>query len=321
MALATCLKVMSQPRVIVPGATYLITRRALRRHLLFRPDATITQLVIYTLIVSARRYGLRVHALCMMSSHLHLVVTDVHGSLPRFLQFFHRLVALGTKVHRAWEGPVWDHEQTSVVRLMTKEVVVEKIAYVLANPVTAGLVKHARDWPGAKVLVDELGRGILHAKRPEIYFDPTNPQWPEEATLALSLPPDVAEEAADDFRSKVGAELDQLEAQAHSVAQKGSSCILGAENAGEVSPYRRATSTEPLRARNPTFAVGRGQREVWQRVAAMVRAFRAAYRNALACWRAGVRSASFPPGTWLMRVLHGVRVDNEVLAVQIPQEA
>jgi putative transposase len=125
---------MSQPRQVIAGATYLLTRRVLRRHLLFRPDAAITQLLIYTLAVSVRRYGIRVHALCAMSTHLHLVVTDDKCMLPSFLQFFHRLVALGTKVFRAWEGPVWDHDATSVVRLETPKAVVEKIAYVLANP-------------------------------------------------------------------------------------------------------------------------------------------------------------------------------------------
>src|SRR3954467_9867026 len=169
--------VMSQPRKIVPGATYLVTRRTLRRHLLFRPDAAITQLLIYALAVSTRRFGLQVHALCAMSTHLHLVVTDVQGVLPRFLQFFHRIVALGTKVLRKWEGPVWDHEATSVVRLLTHAAVVEKIAYVLVNPVAAGLVRHAREWPGAKVHVGEIGCGVLHAVRPSAYLDPENPQW------------------------------------------------------------------------------------------------------------------------------------------------
>jgi putative transposase len=141
---------MSQPREIVPGATYLITRRTLRRHLLFRPDAVITQLLVYALAVSTSRFGVQMHALCAMSTHLHLVVTDVQGVLPRFLQYFHRLVALGTKVLRKWEGPVWDHEATSVVRLLTRGAVVEKIAYVLANPVAAGLVRHASEWPGGE---------------------------------------------------------------------------------------------------------------------------------------------------------------------------
>src|SRR6185437_5455657 len=161
-SLARCLvtpPAMSQPRQIVPGTTYLITRRILRRHLLLRPDAAITQLLVYALGVSTRRFGVEVHALCAMSTHLHLVVTDEQGVLPRFLQFFHRLVALGTKVLRKWEGPVWDHEATSVVQILTPAAVVEKIAYVLANPVSAGLVRHAREWPGAKVDVSEIGRG------------------------------------------------------------------------------------------------------------------------------------------------------------------
>ncbi len=80
---------MSHPREIAPGATYMITRRVLRRHLLFRPDAAITQLLVYALAVSAPRFGIEVYAFCAMSTHLHLVVTDVNGVLPRFLQFFH----------------------------------------------------------------------------------------------------------------------------------------------------------------------------------------------------------------------------------------
>jgi putative transposase len=300
---------MSQPRQIVPGATYLLTRRSLRRHMLFRPDAVITQLVLYALAVSARRYGLHVHALCLMSTHLHLVVTDVEGLLPRFLQFFHRLVALGTKVLRKWEGPVWGHEPTSVVRLLTPDAVVEKIAYVLANPVAAGLVEQAHEWPGAKVLVDELGRGVLRAKRPEVYFAPTNPQWPEEATLELTLPPGIGQDAADGFRQKVGAELERQQGQARVEVQQKSFGVLGAERASTVSPYDRATSFEPLRDRNPTFAVGRGQGEAWRRAAAGVRAFRAAYHEALSRWRTGVRSVVFPAGTWCMRVLHAACVD------------
>src|SRR5690348_16111570 len=160
---------MSQPREIAAGATYLITRRVLRRHLLFRPDAAITQLLVYTLAFSTRRFGIKVHALCAMSTHLHVVVTDVNGVLPRFLQFFHRIVALGTKVLRTWEGPVWEPGAVSVVQLHSRAAVVEKIAYVLANPVAAGLVPYAREWPGARVTVDELGRGELRAKRPVAY--------------------------------------------------------------------------------------------------------------------------------------------------------
>ncbi|UQA63994.1 transposase [Polyangium aurulentum] len=301
---------MSQPRRIVPGATYLLTRRSLRRHLLFRPDAAITRIIIYALAVSAERHGIRVHALCAMSTHVHLVVTDVRGVLPRFLQSFHRLIALGTKALRAWEGAVWDHEPTSVVHLLTREAVVEKIAYTLANPVLAGIVRHAQEWPGAKVRVGELGRAELRAKRPEVYFKSNNPQWPDEATVLLALPPEVESDRADRFRSDVAAELERQEARAHAEVRRRGLRFMGAERACKVSPYDRASSPEPLRGRNPTFAVGRGRTDAGMRAIAAVRAFRAAYRGAIDRWRSGVRDAVFPVGTWLMRVLHGASVDD-----------
>ncbi|AUX27434.1 transposase [Sorangium cellulosum] len=282
----------------------------MRGSLRLRPDAAINQLLVYALAVSARRYGVEVHALCAMSTHLHLVVTDVHGVLPRFLQFFHRLVALGTKVLRKWEGPVWDHEPTSVVRLLTQAAMVEKIAYVLANPVAAGLVRHAREWPGIKVDAGELGRGVLHATRPSAYLDPENPQWIEQATLPLALPPDIDHEAAEGFRHQVAAELERLEAQAHAEAERQEVGFLGAERASEVSPYERATSFERQRVRNPTFAVGREQGDACRAAAATVRAFRSSYRAALERWRADVRSALFPAGTWWMRVFHGASVSS-----------
>ncbi|WP_437821001.1 transposase [Sorangium sp. So ce1078] len=306
---------MSQPREIAAGATYLLTRRILRRHFLLRPDAAINQLVVYALAVSARRYGVEVHALCAMSTHLHLVVTDVQGVLPHFLQFFHRIVALGTKVLRKWEGPVWDHEATSVVRLLTPAAVVEKIAYVLANPVAAGLVRRAREWPGVKVDVGELGRGVLHAARPSAYLDPENPQWVEKATLPLALPPAIEKENAESFRHQIAAELERQEARARAEVERQGLRFLGAERASKVSPYERATSSEGLRGRNPTFAVGRGQGDAWRTAAAAVRAFRASYRAALERWRAGVRSILFPVGTWWMRTFHGASVHDVVLAV------
>jgi putative transposase len=301
---------MSQPRSILPGATYLLTRRVLRRHFLLRPDAAITGLIVYALAVSARRFGIHVHALCAMSTHLHLVVTDEKGILPSFLQFFHRIVALGTKVLRHWEGPVWDHEPTSVVRLTTRQAIVEKIAYTLANPVAAGLVRHASEWPGAKVLVDELGVGTLRAARPNVYLDPNNSGWPEEATLELSLPPAFGTEEADGFRHAVATELAREEASAELSAEG----VLGAERAGSVSPHERATSFEPLRALNPTFAVGRGSKDAWRIAAAAVRTFRAAYRVALEHWRKGVRDVLFPEGTWWMRVFHAACVHSDLPA-------
>lgn len=300
---------MSQPREIVPGATYLISRRTLRRHFLLRPDALVTQILIYALAFSARRFGIQVHALCAMSTHVHLVVTDVEGVLPSFLQSFHRIVAAATKVLRNWEGSLWDQRHTSVVRLRTDAALVEKIAYVLANPVAAGLVWQPHAWPGAKVNVSDIGGGELRAARPRFYFDPSNEQWPAEAVLPVTLPPCIGPEGRKQFVKALGAELKRQVADAHKEIRRRGHRVLGAERAATISPEERATSSEEFGAINPTFAVGTKQgRTVRKAAVEALRVFRAAYRVAREQWRAGVRAVVFPVGTWWMRVFHGACV-------------
>jgi putative transposase len=297
---------MSQARPIRPGATYLITRRTERRHCLLRPDRLMNAFIRYAFVVSADRHGIMLHAFCAMSTHVHYVITDPLGSLPRFLTMFHRLVALGVKTIRNWEGAVWDRSQTSVVELCTRQAIVEKIAYTLANPVEAGLVWRAFKWPGVKTRVNNIGNRKLKAKRPARCFSAKNPKWPRNIQLDISLPPSIAAIDAQAFRANVRKELAKLEKAAH--AETPMHKVLGAERATKVSPESRITSYEPIRQLNPTFAVGRGNALAFDIAKTALKEFRSAYRSALNKWRAGDRSVVFPKGTYAMRVIHGASV-------------
>lgn len=296
---------VSAPRIVLPGSTVLVTRRTTRRHHLFAPDPAMRALFTYVLAVCAAKFDILVHAVVLMSTHEHIVLTDPHGVLPDFLRELHRLVALGTKVLRKWEGAVWDSEKTSVVRLLTPQSIVEKIAYCMANPVAAGLVRRACDWPGLTTLPAELGRAALQATRPTFFFDPENAQWPESASLTLTMPPALeGQTSLEEFRRQVVVELERQEKEARDQAAKAGRTFLGADRCRRTSPYRRARSFEPLRDRNPTFAVGRGNREAFFAAAEGLRLFRSAYREALRLWRQGIRDVEFPLGTWAMKRLH-----------------
>jgi putative transposase len=310
---------MAKPRSIHPGTIYMLTRRVILRHMLLRPDAEMNNLLVYALAVSAERFGVRVHAFCAMSTHVHLVVTDERGVLPRFLHAFHRSVALGTKALRKWDGPVWDQESPSVVSLETREVVEEKIAYVIANPVGVGLMKNAAEWPGVNVRAEDLGSGSLHATRPNVYFNPKNRRWPESVRLNLSLPSTVEPEHAEALRRVVDAAVTDVEkaAVADADTDADESSFLSPERIASLSPFQRVVTPEPAFARNPTFAVGRGRGEAWHRAAMATRAFRSAYRSALERWRAGVRDVLFPAGTWWMRVFHAARVSDDPLPAPV----
>jgi putative transposase len=298
---------MSQARPIRPGTTYLITRRTERRHCLLRPDSSMNAFILYAFIVSAEQYGILIHAFCAMSTHVHYVVTDPLGYLPRFLTMFHQLVARGVKIIRQWDGAVWDRSQTSVVELCTRQAIVEKIAYTLANPVEAGLVWAAEEWPGVKTSVDDIGERALKAKRPEQYFRAENPQWLLDIERKVSLPPSIASTDAQTFRDDIRSELAKLEEAAH--AEIPQHKVLGAERASEVSPESRITTHEAIRQLNPTFAVGRGNSEAFDIAKQALKDFRVAYRGALKKWREGDRSVVFPAGTYAMRVVHGANVD------------
>ena len=301
---------MTQPRMVLQGDTSMVTRRTLRRHHLFRPDPAIAQLYFYTLGLCAKEFGMQIHAFVLMSTHEHLVLTDTNKRLPDFLRRLHRLVSLGTKVLRRWEGPVWDHDRSSVVRLLTERAMIEEMAYVIANPVKAGLVQRAAHWPGVTVLPQQLGRQTWKVKRPDCYFRADNPHWPDEVELTLTLPPALQELYSDaQVRDAVALELTHQERLAQAEVKKKGWRVLGSERIRRLSPYSRAKSFEPLRGRNPTFAVGRGQRQAFFAAVAELRAFRRAYRDAFERWRAGLRQTVFPAGTWAMRCMHAAPVD------------
>ena len=232
-----------------------------------------------------------------MSTHEHLIVTDPDGNLPLFLRSFHRQVALGTKVLRRWEGPVWAQQKTSEVRLLTPQAILQNLAYLMADPVAAGLVRYAKDWPGVNVRPQDLGRLVLRAQCPEGYYDADNAQWPGSVELQLSLPRALTKRyARQDIVATVADELRLQERNARQDLKAKKYFVMGAKRVQQCSPFRRAKSLEKWVSRNPTFAVGRKQKKAFFNAVDVLRGFRRAYREALQLWRTGVRDIAFPQG-------------------------
>jgi hypothetical protein len=181
---------MTRPRIVDPGATLAISRRTTRRHFLLHPDEAreMEQIYWYCLAHAAKLHGIVVHAACLMSTHAHGVITDVDGVHPRFLETFHRNLAVCTKSLRGWPEEVFNKKGSSVHALLTPDAVVESIADLIANPVAAGAVRYAKDWPGAQTLPQHVGTRAIRVKRPTYYFDPNNTKWPDELELSQVRP-------------------------------------------------------------------------------------------------------------------------------------
>jgi hypothetical protein len=194
------------------------------------------------------------------------------------------------------------------VTLAAREDVVAKIAYVLANPVAAGLVRRGREWPGLWTALERLGAATLTAVRPEGFFRKKGP-LPETVELELTAPAAVG--PIDAFRADVAAALDALERgthQARGATGEGSGSadgFLGVARVLAQSPWGRARTWEPRGTLNPRVAA----RDKWKRIEVLTRLvdFLRAYRAAWRARRAGDLAVVFPAGTYLLRVAHGVR--------------
>ncbi|HSN91872.1 MAG TPA: hypothetical protein VLS93_11645 [Anaeromyxobacteraceae bacterium] len=293
---------MTAPRQVLAGTTYLVTRRCAQRQFLLRPSPLTNQVFRYVLAVAARRFGVEIHVFCVLSNHFHLVVTDLQARLPAFEQYLDSLVAraLNASLGR-WES-FWAPSSYSAVALPTPEAVVEKAAYVLANPVAAGLVPRGREWPGLWSPPEQVDAGPTEVRRPEVFFRPQG-GMPETAELELVTPPGF--DSPDQFRDRLAEALEVLEKQAgESLGARGQG-FLGKRRVLAQRPTGRPSGGEPKRTLSPRVA----SRDKWKRLEVLSRLaeFRDAYRMAWEALRRGVRDVLFPAGTYWLRVAHGVR--------------
>ena len=168
----------------------MITRRTTRRHYLLRPDrdGATQALYWYTTAVLARKFGIRLHAVQMMSTHVHEVLTDVRGNLPAFLRERNRAFANALKCHRNWPEEVFQRAAANYVEINGESALLRQIAYTLTNCVEAGLVSSPEEWPGVGVSVGEIGSRVVRVSRPKVYFDPENPVWPSEVEISIDMP-------------------------------------------------------------------------------------------------------------------------------------
>ena len=283
---------MSLPRCVLAGTTYLVTRRCIGRRFLLRPDPALNNLFVYCLGRSAQEHGVLVHALCVMSNHYHLVLTDVRGVLPDFMRSLNRALAMSVKRLRDWDEVLWEPNVAySAVELGGKGEVVDKVAYTLLNPVSAELVLTPGHWPGVVSGFEQLRAGVLRAKRPGVWFKKSAPK---EATVRLSAPPGFSGKTSylEALQELVRSRLKAL----HREHRRRGVVYLGADRVRKTKVTERPKTKSPRFGRNPSFSALTRAR--WREALRRLRGFRAAYRRAYTVWRSGQRDIEFPPGTW-----------------------
>lgn len=295
---------------MVKGKIWTTVRRSTRRYFLFRPDehGMVEQIFWYCLGVAAQKHGIIVHAAILMSTHIHLVYTDVRGVQPDFKRDFHRTFAQFMKALLGWPEEVFNKYLTGEHEPLTADAVLDDIAYLIANAVSAFAVRYAKDWPGPKTLPRDVGTRVVVAARPDGFCDPDNHAWPEYVELPLEMPAILtAKHGDDEARALIAERVREYERAAFAESQQEGIPFRGARRCMRVPHTARARSFELFGKLNPRFKAS-GDLDAAREAIAGIDEFETKYERALARWTAGDRRVVFPHGTWWMRVHHGVRV-------------
>jgi putative transposase len=287
---------VSVPREILPGRSYLLTRRCTQRQFLLKPSRRTNQLVRYCLAVAAGKSGVLLHAVCFMSNHWHGVVTDPFARLPEFLEHFHRLLAKAQNASLGrWEN-LWSSDKTSVVLLVSDDDVLEKMAYTIANPTAAGLVRSPREWPG--VVTTRIAERSP-VDMPDIFFDPAG-TLPETARLEFTRPPIYPQLDEVQLGRYLARAVERRVREARDALARQGRKFLGAEAVLQ-QPFDAVPKTvEPRRNPNPRIAANHTPERV-QAIRSLLQFIRD-YRAAWNAWRRGKREQVFPAGTYALRI-------------------
>jgi REP element-mobilizing transposase RayT len=295
---------MSSPRPIFPNTTYTASRRTTQRRFLLRPDPAVNDIFLYCLAYAVRKHGVLIHAWITMSNHHHVAITDVRGNLPDFMACLDRLVARAVNCFRGrWEN-LFAPGSYGAAAIIDPADVIDKLVYILANPVAAGIVSHSNDWRGASSRGWRFGEKRT-VRRPAVFFDAEG-GMPSEIPLTLSRPPGLEQLGPADLDADLRRRLIERETAIRAEFQDAGRSFMGMAAAMRVSPDDTPNTVEPRRTLNPRFAC----RDTDGRITALrgyttwLLTYRAAYRE----YRRGNLDALFPDGTYLMRIHHHVRV-------------
>jgi REP element-mobilizing transposase RayT len=308
---------VTAPRPIVPGRTYLVTRRCTQREHLLRPDPEVTQIYEYCLGEAAQRHDIVLHAWTALSNHHHVVVTDTKGKLPAFLERLHKMVAKAMNARLGRSENFWAAEQASAVYLVEADDRLRKLVYVLANPVRHHLVERVEDWPGATSLAQTLSLAPKEVERPSFFRD--DGPMPDTITLEPKRLEGFSNRDAHEWQRLLEEALSVVEASAREKRAADGRRVVGREQILRRKPTHRPTTPKARRRLCPAIACKQPARRRLE--LAELRGFRAAHRNARSQLLKGDRDVRFPVGTYRLREFSALLFGDPRVAAMPPPSA
>jgi len=148
------------PRDAAPGCVHHVVNRGNRRKIIFKKTEDY-QAFMATLREAVERFEMRLIGFCVMRNHWHLVPwPDERVSLSAFMHWLTTTHVRRYHMHYGLAGTghlYQDRFRNDVCR--DDRAVLAVMRYVEGNPLAAGLVSRAQDWPWSSLSLRERGEG------------------------------------------------------------------------------------------------------------------------------------------------------------------
>lgn len=143
------------PRGQVAGHAYHVLNRGNGGATVFHKEGDYTA-CLDLLAPAKAKYPVKLFGVCLMPNHFHLVVQPAtEAALCSFMQWW--MTSHVRRYHRHYRshGHVWQGRFKSFP-IQQDSHLLTVLRYVLRNPVRAGLVEHAMDWPWSSLRFPHL---------------------------------------------------------------------------------------------------------------------------------------------------------------------
>jgi len=286
------------------GTLFEITTRTFQGRFLLVPSAELNEIILGALGRAQRRYGVRLCAYAFLSNHLHLLARARDAEqLAGFMCHFSSKLAREVSRRTGWTSKIWDRRYQAIGVSDEEAAQVERLTYVLSNGVKELLVERVRDWPGvhcaAALLDDRPDEGTWFDRTQEYCARHRNESFSERQfasreTVVLEPIPCWEHLPQREIRSRIGAIVEQIEADAARVREDEGKTVLGAAAVLAQNPTEQPAHLK----RSPAPMFHAFTRRASRELREAYHHFLAAFRDAAAQLRGGDRSARFPLGSF-----------------------
>ena len=166
---------MTEPRQILPGSTYKVSRRTAHKEKLFDPKSKeIKGIFNYCLAHAANKTEVEIHGFSLLPDKYFAVVSDPEAKLPEFMRLLNRNVAMAINATRVDPESVWANGKYDADVLEEYLEVVDAMVETFRSPVVENHAQSLVDWEGLWSRPDAIGQKVT-VERPTLYFGENGP--------------------------------------------------------------------------------------------------------------------------------------------------